>query len=351
MFGGLYLKSTYREPKYKHLLHQNLRSSFTKSKNLNLHLYLIMYDDPETIPFDIIADRAGVKPNRIRALLRSVNDPKLYLGLVDVGVDSRDIPHWYARPKFIKKIRKSQARVSEETKVPSPDRTSVVTHPLQGIILPPTFRPSQVSEVKTNNYDDEYSNENYMSPAQAEMWLMFVERLREDNLREEKRREEKRKLKERANRALTPKELRALVEMHSLYQAVKSQREQDAYLYYNRIVQQKRARERTDFFEAIALFRETQGNVNHTLIKLNEPAKVTAKIVPYVPPNKDEFYQELREIQKVQKDERLAELKKLAKLGKDIQEKGRQEKQARHWRSNAKHRFIMKNALDYLRHP
>jgi len=327
------LKSEYREPKYAYLLNHKLESSHTKSKNLNFHLFLIEYDDPEEIPFNTIAEVSGVEPNRIRALLRSVNDPKIYLGLLDVGIESEDIPLWYARPKFIKKIvKKAKAKVVEK-EVKRPAISNVMSHPLNGVTLPSTFRPYQAPEAETNyNYDAVYG-ERPLSPAEEAFWRARLEAMREEDLREKKHWEEIRRIEERAKRPLTLDEFKTWTDMIKLYRDVKVQGLWDEYRYWKSVVDFKAANDRAAFEkdrdEALQLAEETMGNVA-TAFNEMRPTRVPVKIIPLLPPNREDQYKKLRELNRQKEEEKTKGLMAIAEFTRDQRKKNRATKMFRH---------------------
>lgn len=332
--GNKLLKSKYREPRYAYLLNQKLKSTLTKSKNLHFHLFLIEYDDPKEIPFNTIAEVSGVEPNKIRALLRSVSDPKTYLGLVDVGVDPRHIPKWYAQPKFVKKIlKKAKARIVEEKKVPElrPEVFNVVSNPLNGINLPPTYGHNHISEQRTVYYIDDFYHERYLSPTEIRTWEIFIEHLREDDIRQSKYWEARRKLLNRVKRAPTFEELRAWFDIHQLNKTLQINMQFQEFLYWYPIYQQMfpPSITRAEAMEVIAGFKEII-DTQIRILYATKPTSVPVKVTPYIPPNNDNLFEQLREIKQTQDQQRISNLKAIAELLKDIQERKQLAKMARH---------------------
>jgi hypothetical protein len=326
-----------------------LKSTLTKSKNLDLHLYLIEYDDPEDIPFNAIAEATGTEPNKIRALMRSVKDEKTYLGLLEIGVSSEDIPYWYRRPEFIRKITKAKVKIVEEEKVQRPTKISGVFNPLERLNLPPIFKPTQREDAETYEYHvEDYDNERYMSPAEAQVWMLFLKNLQEDNLREREYQEELARLRERAKRLPTPEEVKAWWRARQLFEAIEISVQIKEFIFWNQIINHINVRERKDFLEAMADFQNTLKKVINAIYEVRKPTRVPVKLTPLIPPNNDDIFQQLIEVKKVKDDERLAGFRALAELGKDIQERDLLAKRARHWRFYATSDYIMKRAFRTL---
>lgn len=327
------MKSEYREPKYKHLVNEKPMSSLTKSRNLHIHLFLIEYDSRDDIPYDTIAEILNLKPNKIRSLLRSVNDPKIYLGLVDVGVDPQDIPSWYVRPKFIKKIvKKAQAKVVDN-EVKRPAINNVVAHPLNGVTLPSTFRPYQAPEAKTDYYYDAVYGERPLSPVEEVFLRARFEAMREKDLREKKHWEEIRRIEERAKRPLTLDEFKTWIDMIQLYRDVKVQGLWDEYRYWKSVVDFKAANDRAAFEkdrdEALQLVEETMGNVA-TAFNEMRPTRVPVTIIPLLPPNREDQYKQLRELKRQKDKEKTEGLMAIAEFAREERKKNRATKMYRH---------------------
>jgi hypothetical protein len=333
-----------------HLLGKQLKSTITKSKNLELHLYLIEYKTPDEIPFTLIARAYGVKPNRVRALMRSVKDEKTYLGLLEIGVSPEDIPDWYQKPTFIKKRKSVKATIIHKEKIHHSQNDAKARFQFEGLNLPPTFPTYRHREPETLEYEN-YSEERYMSPAEAQMWLVFLRRLEEIKLNDKKYWEERQRLRERANRSPTPEETKAWLEAQLLFKTINFNINLQEFLFWNQVLNSIRAQEKKSFFDAIDNFMETLDNVQNTMREIRKPNRIPVKLVQINPPNYDYISQRVSEINKALDDDKPSFHRELVRLGQDLQEKRRQDKEARHLCSNAINRYVLKRTFDYLSQP
>lgn len=89
----------------------------TKSKNLELYVEFLAYNEPADIPFNEIAAKySNVTANQLRGMIRSAkHNESIYIALIDrLGYDPEDIPFWFKRPKRIT-IKKRKRQVQQVT--------------------------------------------------------------------------------------------------------------------------------------------------------------------------------------------------------------------------------------------
>jgi hypothetical protein len=119
----------FKEPKYKHLLNRNFRKIFSKSKNADVYLHLIEYSDAGSIHFDDVADSTGKSISVVKGAMRAArNEESIALALVDLGVQTKDIPPWFKTSKILKvktRVKKKEEKSIEDKSTSLPGKLPV----------------------------------------------------------------------------------------------------------------------------------------------------------------------------------------------------------------------------------
>ncbi len=100
----------------------------SKSKNLHLYPYFLNYDDPSDIPFDKLAKKLSVSPNRLQGMMRSAYyNSTIYSALRLQGYGDHHIPWWFVRPGeplVYRRAASAEPRVSAEKRSGAEEATA-----------------------------------------------------------------------------------------------------------------------------------------------------------------------------------------------------------------------------------